>query len=700
MNLLFEIGTEELPAGEIDGALQFMAEFVRARFDAARLAYGNVQTFATPRRLALLVTDLALAGETVEEEVIGPAARAAFAPDGSITRAAEGFARSRGIDPASLYRVETPKGEYVAARIVHAGEPAAAIAATTLGRLPAAIPWKRSMKWGWLTETFARPVHWMVALLGEQVLDVSFAGIVAGRSSRGHRFLHPGEFDVQSADSWLQQVRAAHVMADVQERRSVIADGVRTLCAERGWTALIDDELLAEVSHLVEWPFPLLGTFDEALLEVPREVLITSMKVHQRYFAVEAGPGQLAPAFAFVSNMKVRVPEVVIAGNRRVLLARLEDARFFYREDRRRTLSERVVDLERVVYMDRLGSIADRVKRLTVLAGALCDTLLPGDESVHEHATRAAALCKSDLVTGMVGEFPELQGIMGRYYALASDPPEPAEVADAIADHYRPRGASDAPASSNAARILALADKLEAIAGGFALGFAPTGSADPYALRRAAIGVIRTLLDAGWSLSPARAMELAWSTLPDDVKARAKATPEAATEFLTGRLQSLLASDYPVDVVDAVLAVVGDNLPAAPARCAALAQLRADAAFEPMAQLFKRAVNIVRKAEDENGWTASAHAVAPALFESPAESDLLSALEQADGAVSNALAAGDNLEAARALVALKPVVDGFFDQVMVNAPDPAVRNNRLLLLARTRLLFLQFADLSRIQISV
>lgn len=443
MNLLFELGTEELPAGEVETARAAIAAHFTRGAAEARLQHGAVRTYATPRRLALHVENIAPVATTVEETVLGPAARAGFDADGKPTRAAEGFARSQGVDPASLIRVDTPKGEYVAARVVRGGQPAGDIVTALLNSAAPSIPWKRSMRWAWSETTFARPVHWIVALLGDNVLPVSFAGIDAGRTTFGHRFLSPGPITLRTPDTYIASLRAADVIADVEERRATIRLGVAEAAKAAGLSAIVDDELIDEVVHLVELPVPLLGRFDEELLEVPREVLITSMRTHQRYFAVEQHPGVLANAFVFISNMRVARPEVVTAGNLRVLRARLEDARFFYREDRKKSLEARVASLADVVYIDRIGSVADRTLRITSLATRLAALLYPGDASTQGHATRAAELCKADLVTGMVYQFPELQGIMGRYYALADG--EAREVAIAIEEHYRPRGASDAP---------------------------------------------------------------------------------------------------------------------------------------------------------------------------------------------------------------------------------------------------------------
>ncbi len=701
MDLLFEIGTEELPAGEIGPALDALAHHITRRAAEARLPIGAVETMATPRRLALLVRDIADAAETVHETVTGPPAKAGFDADGNPTKAALGFARGRGIDPADLRVIETDKGPYVGADVTRVGEQAPDLLVTILNDAFAAIPWKRSMRWGWRTEAFSRPVHWIVALLDDAVLPVTFAGVESGRVAFGHRFMAPEAIDIQSIDSWASQLRDAWVMVDPAERRSAIVTGVTAQATERGLTPVYDDALLDEVVHLVEWPVPLVGTFDESLLEVPREVLITSMASHQRYFALQDASGTLANAFAFVSNMVVPDPDVVVAGNLRVLRARLEDARFFYREDRKRSLADRVGDLERVVYIDRLGSVAARARRIERLAGHLAGVLYPGDRAIADHATRAAHLCKTDLVTGMVYEFPELQGIMGRYYAVADG--EPAAVADAIADHYAPRGASDATPDQPASICVALADKLDAIVGCIALGLMPSGSADPWALRRAAIGIVRTSIDRGLRFDLSAIVAWAWDGLEaDDLRPREQ-TVNDVVDFVLGRLRALLAVDRPVDIVDAVVAVAADDIPSTPERVRVLDELRSNADFEPLAAAFKRVVNIVRKATDGAPELAAqlAHvdAVRTDLLSDDAERALFDALSDARPSIDADVDQGRFAEAASTLIALKPAIDRFFDDVLVNAEDPAVRHNRLALLARVEAAFTQVADISRIQAS-
>ena len=691
LELLFEIGTEELPPGEIVPALQALEAHLVARCRDNRLAIGAVRTYATPRRLAVVVSDVAPRGEDAEELAMGPSAKAAFDADGNPSKAALGFARSRGVDIDAIERVDTPRGEYIAARIRQEGRPAAQVLTEALNAAFAAIPWKRSMRWGWADESFSRPVHWIVALLGGAVLPVSFAGIDAGDLTRGHRFLAPDPLRVTDAAQWQRALLDAKVVVDLDARRDAVREGVRATVTAAGLRPLLDEDLVEEVVHLVEWPVPLLGRFPEELLEVPREVLITSMKTHQRYFAAEDTDGALANAFCFISNMVVPDPAVVVAGNLRVLRARLEDARFFWKEDRRRRLEERVGDLATVRYIDGLGTLRDRADRLVALAGALADTLYPGDGQTATDARRAALLAKADLTTAMVYEFPELQGTMGRYYAAADG--ESDAVCAAIEEHYMPRGASDAAPRSRAGVVVALADKLDALAGCFALGLIPSGSADPYALRRATIGLLRVAIEHGLRFRPEQLFRQAWAALPAGAIRPEDETIAQLTQFLRERLRALLG-EYGTEVATAVVATLDDDIPSLPERARVLRDLRGHDDFDALAAGFKRVVNIVARAE-EDGTVITAD-LRPDLLLEPAEQALAAALTQAQATLAAALPDRDFDTVARTLVQLKQPIDRFFDEVLVNADDAAVRTNRLVLLARLRAAFLAFADISLI----
>lgn len=701
MDLLFEIGTEELPSGEVDMAVAAIADHVRNEAAKARLQIGAVETWATPRRLAIIVRDIAARGEDVEELAMGPAAKVAFDADGNLTKAAIGFAKGKGVAPEAIQRVETPKGEYIAVTVREEGRPAVDVLTDILNRSFTAIPWKRSMRWGWGEESFSRPVHWIVALLGNDVLDVKFAGIQSGRVTRGHRFLGSQNIEVQSIDTWAQQLRDEKVMASVEERREMIRREVRLAAEREGLIALIDEDLVSEVVHLVEWPVPLIGRFDEELLEVPREVLITSMRTHQRYFPAESAPGTLANAFIFISNMIVPKPEVVIAGNLRVLRARLEDARFFWREDRRHTLESRRNDIANIRYIDGLGTLRDRADRIQALAGSLVDDYAGGDAALRTVTTRAGYLSKSDLAAAMVFEFGELQGIMGRYYAIAEG--EDQAVANAIDEHYMPRSAQDSVPPSAAGAFVAIADKFDAITGCFALGLKPSGSADPYALRRAAIGLLRIAIERGLRLRVEELAGRAYDLLPEG-KLRPRAEVIAEVDgFIRERLRAILA-DVPTDIAQAVISVLGDDLPSAAERARVLVGLRADADFEPLAAGFKRVSNIVAKALEAGDATAEglrAGTLQPKqeLLRLDAEKALFDATAAAQQSVSAAREAGDFEALARTLIQLKAPIDAFFDGVLVNDEDSAVRENRLALLAALRRLFVTFADISVVQVS-
>lgn len=701
MDLLFEIGTEELPSGEVETALAALAQHIGSECDRARLSHGTIETYATPRRLAIILRDVAARATDMEELALGPAARVAFDADGQPTKAAIGFAKGKGLGIEALQRVETPKGEYVAVTVHDVGRPASDILPGILNTSFAAIPWKRSMRWGWSEVAFGRPVKWIVALLDNDVIPVEFGGIQSGRATRGHRFMAPDPIELASIESYLPALREAYVMASIDERREMIRREVIAAAQGANLVALVDEELVDEVVHLVEWPVPLLGRFDEELLEVPREVLIVSMRTHQRYFPAETADGKLANAFIFISNMVVEKPEVIISGNLRVLRARLEDARFFWREDRRFSLSDRRENLETIRYIEGIGSLRDRADRIEAIAASLVDDYAAGNPTLRAHAARAGHLCKSDLASAMVFEFGELQGVIGRYYAIEDG--EPAEVAAAIDEHYMPRSSHDAIPPSEAGTYVALADKFDAIVGCFALGLKPSGSADPYALRRAAIGLLRIAMERGLRLRLSEIAGRVYDLLPQDQLRPREEVISEVRAFIRERIRMLLVNT-PTDVAQAVIAVLGDDLPSAIERARVLVQLRDNADFEPLAAGFKRVVNIVAKAAE--GQDALADAIrngrlepSDALLALPAEKALWEALQVARKDVQAAAAEGQFERMARTLIQLKAPIDAFFDDVLVNDEDAKVRENRLALLASLREVFISFADISLVQVS-
>lgn len=684
-NLLFEIGVEEVPAALVSRALDYLARASKERLEAERLAPGEVATFGTPRRLALWVEGIPDRQPDLSERVVGPPARAAF-KDGKPTKAAEGFARKNGVttDDLEVTEVEGKKGEYVVCTRQEAGRPAADVLPAVLEHLISSIPWPKSMRWDSREETFVRPMHWIVALLGGELVPVSYAGIESGRATRGHRFLAPAAIDLSGDKTqYVEALREASVVVDPVERRAAIVRELAGLEAD-GATMRPDDELIDEVTNLVELPVGVLGSFSESFMEVPDEVIVSAMRSHQRYFAYEKD-GALVNKFATIANTRVEDPAAVRSGNERVLAARLADAQFFFREDRKVGLDDWAQKLDSVVFQSKLGSIGDKARRVAGLAANLAEAGLSVDAGTVE---RAAAVCKADLVTSMVYEFPDLQGVMGAHYARLQG--EPAAVCDAIVEHYAPRGAGDELPQSPAGAALAIADRLDTIVGCWAAGLAPTGSADAYGLRRAALGVIAILLDRGWRVGLDRLIADAKDQLADTIEVSDQAVADIA-EFIRVRLRGVLAEGLPGDCVDAALAAGYDDLPAAAARARAVAALRQRDDFEPLATAFKRVANML-KGQKSDGTPA------PDKFIEKAEKDLWTSFSAVRGDVDQYLASDDYDAALTRLAELKAPVDTFFTDVMVIHDDKAVRANRLALLGTINQTFTRIADFRQLAV--
>ncbi|MEZ4402703.1 MAG: glycine--tRNA ligase subunit beta [Kofleriaceae bacterium] len=712
-DLLFELGTEEIPSRMLAKALADLPALVRARLDAARLTYGEVTALGTPRRLAVMVHGLADRQPDLDERVVGPPVGAAFAADGSVTKAGQGFAAKNGVDPATLERAEVPgkKGLYVVATRHVAGQPTLAVLPALLTDLITAIPWPKSMRWGWREAAFVRPLHWLVALYDGCVVPVRFGDVVAGRATRGHRFLAPGAIELARAADYVDALRAAFVIVDPVARRRLIEAELARLAGETGCTVRPDDDLLDEVTGLCEYPVGIAGTFDPAFLEVPEEVLVTTMRNHQRYFALEHG-GALAPRFATIAATITKDPAVVQAGNQRVLAARLSDARFFFAEDRKKDLDALTARLDDVVFQAKLGtarSTGAKVRRIVGIVDALAERVgfeRPDGAAV---AHRAAQLCKADLLTGVVGELPELQGVMGMHYArrqVAADPAT-AGIADAvgqaITEHYMPRGAGGALPASIAGALVGIADRIDTLVGCFGTGLEPTGSADPYGLRRAANAILAINLDLGPGgarhddLGKGRGFPVRLDTLIEIAAHQFDGAIEITDtdcgelhEFFRGRLRTLL-----IDLglagadVDAALGAGFDDVCDARLRAQALAVVPA-----PAREVFKRIANILDDAHAKG--VAISGEVKPALFVAAGntEHQLWDAFTAAGTRLTQAAAGQDYVDMLAALVALQPTVAAFFDKggVMVMDPDPALRENRLSLLQRVLAPFAAIAD--------
>jgi glycyl-tRNA synthetase beta chain len=681
--LFLEIGTEEIPAAFLPKAMADLDALIRKEFEHARVSHGEVRTLGTPRRIALLVRDLDEQQPDAEVTALGPAKKVAYDADGKPTKAAEGFARGQGVDVQNLSVASTEKGEYVAVTKRIVGRPTAVLLTEILPRVIGAIPFRKSMRWGDLDVRFARPMHWIVALFDGVVVPFSFGSINSGSASRGHRFMADASFPVRDFAHYLDECERHFVIPDPEKRKEIIRREVEQAARAAGGRVLPDEGLLEQVTFLVEYPSVVCGSFEHDFLQVPKEVLITSMREHQRYFSLVDEDGKLLPNFITVNNTLADDPAVVRRGNERVLRARLSDARFFFEEDKKLSLADRVEDLKGVVYQAKLGTSYEKMERFRTLAESLASRLCP---DVAGKVSRAAYLCKADLVTGMVGEFPELQGVMGREYALLSG--EEPDVARAIHEHYLPTQAGgDLPATDIGA-FVSIADKLDTICGCFGVGLIPTGTADPYALRRSAIGIIAILLDRGYDLSLTDLIDSSLDLLRHKLTRDESLVRGDVLDFFRSRYVNLMAGRYPSDVVEAVVAVSFDNLNEADARMAALAEFRERPDFEPLAVAFKRVCNIVKEGTDIP--------VDAGLFQDDAERELSRAFDVVASAARGKIGNKDYLAALAEIAGLKSPVDAFFDRVMVMAEDERVRNNRLALLTGIARLFGVIADFSRI----
>ena len=690
-DFLVEIGTEELPPKALKPLMEAFGESLGTGIDEARLAHGDVRAYASPRRLTVLVEKLARRQEDRKVEQKGPPVRVAFDDDGNPTPAATAFARKCGVEVDALDRAETDKGEWLSFTSTEAGRSAAELLPEIIERALTSLPIPRRMRWGASEAEFVRPVHWVVLLHGEEVIDAEIMGIAAGRESRGHRYHSSGPVTIAKPGDYLAALEnEGYVIADFGRRRNLVREGADAAAEAAGGHVVDGESLYDEVAALVEWPVPIVGGFDEIYLELPREVVISTLTGHQRYFPMADASGDLLPHFVTMANLESRDPEQVIEGNERVIRPRLADAAFFWDSDRKKPLADRIDGLQAVVYQQGLGSLFDKSERVGRLASSLASALGADAREV----ARAAALAKTDLLTGMVGEFPELQGTMGRYYATADG--EPDAVARAIGEHYQPRFAGDELPASVGGQILAVADKLDTITGIFSIDKKPSGNRDPFGLRRAALGIVRILIECGLDADLKALIAAAVEAQPQGKFDRAE-LEAGVYGFITERLRRYFLdrdTGLSTETFDAVMARQPSSLVDFDRRLAAVQTFVRMEQAESLAAANKRIANILRKAGDPQGL-----AVDEKLFELDAERALGSALEGARSKVAPMLGARQYAETLNELAGLRDPVDRFFDDVMVMADDAAVRSNRLALLAGLRALFLDVADISRLSIA-
>ncbi|MBH0201040.1 MAG: glycine--tRNA ligase subunit beta [Nitrospira sp.] len=697
--LLFEIGMEELPFEFVVPAMTALRESATRLFEDARLSFGSIKTYGTPRRLVLVVDELLVHQTAVVKETMGPSKMVAFDQAGQPTKAALGFAAGQGVTVQGLEIRNTPKGEYLFAVKRDAGRATATLLPELLPQLVETLSFPKAMKWNETGMRFARPVRWIVALFGGKVVPVQIAGIHASNRTSGHRVMGGRKpITVKDFKSYRQALERQRVMLDPERRRAAIHQQIDRLCAKAGVGLNADDALLDQAVYTTEWPCAVLGRFKPEYLAVPSEILITSMKEHQGFFSLrEKKSGRLAPHFIAVANNEPKNMALIRSGNERVLAARLADAKFFFDEDRKMKLEERGRKLTGVTFHHKLGTMAQKQERVKKLAEALAAHLSPQDEDLRQTCVRAASLAKSDLLTGIVGEFPELQGVMGGEYAKHDGESE--AVSQAVREQYLPRGLEGELPKTVAGQVLSLADRLDTIAAFFHVGMVPTGSEDPFALRRHATAIVRILLEGKLRVTLGTYINQAMNRVSDDgfksVPGFERDGLRQITEFVFERVRHYVrvVQGLRDDVIDSVLKSVYDasvDLGDLVQKMKALEAVTRKPEFDPLIVGFKRAHRLVEKEQWER------QPVDATKFQHPSESALHKAVAEEGAKMGFALSMGDYYEALNSLVGLRPIIDAFFEAVMVNSDDQTIRSNRLTLLKEIDELFMSFADFSQV----
>ncbi len=687
-DLLFEIGTEEIPAGYLDPALAQLKTLFSRKAAELKIGYGEIQVMGTPRRLALIVRDLVERQDDSREELLGPSKKAAFDADGKMTKAAVGFARSKGADVNALQVVDTAKGDYLMlVREVH-GESTMHLLPELLQSLIQGLSFPKSMRWGSNQLTFARPIQWLVALFGEEIIPVVHEDIVSANKSRGHRFLAGEQFIVTSAAGYQEQLAEKFVMVDPIVRRAAVLKEIKQAVAHStelaGGRVAIDEDLVDTVNNLVETPFGVCGIFDRKFLQLPSEVLITSMRVNQKYFPVINEQGELLPGFVAVNNVQVNDVNITRKGHQRVLRARLEDALFFFNSDSEIRLENRIDALQGIIFQAKLGTMLEKNDRLIKLVRILAEQV---DPTLVEDCCRAALLCKTDLLSDMVGEFPSLQGIMGHAYALHDG--EKTSVATAIKEHYMPKRAGAPLPATDIGALLGLADRFDTLAGCFGIGQVPTGTADPFGLRRISLAILHIIEGKGYTISLREIVHKALALYGSKVDGGSE-TVAATVNFIKGRFANdCISKGLAAEAVDAAVSVHFDDVNDCRQRIEAIILISQQPAFKVLAASYKRIRNIIK---DNRQTTVTAD-----LLEQQAEKNLYSLFGKVSSEMEQLINNKEYTKALEVMLKMKEPVDLFFDEVMVMAEDMAVRQNRLNLLTALGELILQIGDISKLQ---
>ncbi|AUN13370.1 glycine--tRNA ligase subunit beta [Paraclostridium sordellii] len=681
--LLFEIGVEELPARYVNSAMEQLKLNIVKSFDENRITYDSVNVYSTPRRLTVVVDNICERQEDLEEEVKGPAKKIAVDADGNFTKPLLGFMKSKGIKEEDLYFKQVGKEEYAFGKIKQEGKLTSEVLKTVLPEAIKSMTFPKAMRWGGKNMRFIRPIRWMVCILNDSVLDIELEGIVSGNVTKGHRFLGESEFEVNTLDEYLAKLKENFVILNQDERKSIIKEQCEEVAKSLGGEIELDEELLEEVTHLVEYPTAFYGEFDEDYAKLPKEVVITPMKQHQRYFPV-LKDGKLLPNFIAVRNGDSHRIDNVKSGNEKVLEARLADALFFYKEDTKKSLESYIEKLKTVVFQAKLGTVYDKTLRIEKLANDIIDKL--NESGVKEDTLRAAKLCKADLVTGMVFEFTELQGVMGREYAKVSGENE--NVAEAIFEHYLPRFAGDILPKTKEGIVLSIADKLDSIAGFFAIGIQPTGSQDPYALRRQALGIINILMDNNLDISLKELVDLTLDNY-SFIEFNKEEVLNQIMDFFKDRIKNLFRDlGIRYDVIDAILSSNIDDIADMYARANALNSWIDKDELVEMLTAFNRVATLAQKAETDK--------VDINLMREEAEFNLYQQFQEIRSNVEHLLADKEYTKALDAFASLRPAIDNMFDSVMIMDKDEAIKNNRLAILKQIYDIMLNICDLSKI----
>ncbi len=683
--LFFEIGTEELPASFVKIGMDLLNSKFSDLLNKNQIKFNKINTFGTPRRIGFYISEIYLKQEDSIIEQTGPAKRVAFNENGNPTKAAIGFAKSQGVDVKDLEIIVTPKGEYVGVKKIIKGKETYEILKEKFPEFIKSIVFPKNMRWGKEKITFGRPIKWIIALLGDKVIEFEYGSYKSQKFSKGHRFLSPEKFEIKNYNQYLTELKKRWVIADFEERKKFLVNQINEIANKKNFIVDDDEELLDEVTNLVEYPFPVVGEFEEQFLKLPKEVVITTMKVHQKYFPVYDNNRKLLNYFVTISNNKAKDMDVIKKGNERVIRARLNDASFFFEEDRKYKLDYFVEKLRKVIFYNKLGTSYEKMERFKDIAVYLANILNPDKAKVTE---RAAYLCKGDLETNMVYEFPELQGIMGKYYALHSGESE--EVANAIYEHYLPRFSGDEIPKTDAGAFISIGDRIDSITGFFIINEIPTGNADPFALRRHALAIINIILKKGYRISLNELIDRSISLYLTKFQKIDKNVKSSIIEFIKQRFRNFMTEKFNYDEIDAVIDIDFDDIYRSYKKIEALHKMKKDEIFINLITPFKRIANITKD------WDETI--VVPEYFSTNEEKDLYKYFNEINENFQKEIKNENFINALKELTKLKEPIDNFFDNVLVMEKDEKLKKNRLSLLKTIYNSFISVGDLKKLQV--